>query len=206
MSLLRVVIAEDHPVTRLGLKALLETASGFHLVGDAADGASALEMIRTLQPDVALVDWRLPALDAAGLLQALKLERNRSRVLVLTGVGSVEQARLALQSGAYGFLRKSADPEDIVRAVRMVARGQRVIDPELTAELASAPPGATLSVRELEVLRAMVDGASNREIGLALGVSEATVRTHVSNLLFKLDARDRTEAVTLGLRRGLIEL
>lgn len=205
-STIRVALVEDHPVTRLGLRALLAEDAAIELVAEAVDGRSAIEACLETQPDVVVVDLRLPDMDALGVLEALRSGRCASRLLVLTGFGTAEKARELLRAGAAGFLRKSADPDLLLDAIRSIASGRRMVDPELSADLALAMPGGDLTPREVEILRLMASGATNKEIGDALFVSAGTVRTHVSRLLAKLGASDRTEAVMIGVRKGLIEL
>lgn len=205
-SVVTVLVADDHPVTRLGMVTVLGGADGVEVVGQAIDGAEALAAIRATRPAVAVLDLRLPVHDALDVLRELRRDAIDVATIVITATGTAEQARLALQLGARGFFRKTVPMDDLIAAVRAVAAGRRAIDPTIAIELAELLPARPLSAREREVLRAMATGASNKEIANELGMTEATARTHVRNVLEKLDATDRTEAVTRALRWGILEL
>lgn len=201
---IQVLVCDDHPITRFGIVTLFRSDPDFEVIGEVGNGTSAVESCVELQPDLLLLDFRVPPFDAPGVLRELRMRRCAVPVLVLTGVGSVDCARLVLRLGARGFVQKSTPHPALLAAARTTARGGRAVDPEIALALATNVGGTPLSPRELEVLATMASGATNREIGAQLGMAEGTVRTHVAHLLDKLDAGDRTEAVVIALRRGLI--
>lgn len=202
----RVVLADDHPVTRLGLRAMIAATAGLTIVGEAPDGPAALKLCRELSPDVALLDFWLPGLNAQQVLEQLRAESSPVRALVVSGQGTLEAARLAKRSGAFGFLSKDTEPGALTRAVYEVAAGRAVWTVAQRRSFTELEQRPVLSARELEVLRALSTGASNKEIAQQLGLADGTVRIHLSNIFGKLDVDDRTAAVTLALRQGLIAL
>jgi DNA-binding NarL/FixJ family response regulator len=213
MSRLRVVIADDQPLMRAGFKTVLEATGTIEVVAEAGDGEEAIRAAETHAPDVILMDIRMPRVD--GIEATRRLPRHR--VLILTTFGLDEYIVEALRAGASGFLLKDARPQELVAAVRAVAAGDAVLSAPVTRRLLDqiahrlpAPVTredgalAELTERELEVLRLMAGGLSNAEIAAALVVSEATVKSHVSNLLGKLGLRDRVQAVILAYETGLV--
>lgn len=202
-----VLIADDHPVVRQGLAVLLEVQDDITLIGQAGDGAEAVRLTLQHDPDVLLLDLKLPVLDGLGVLARLQAQPVRTRVLVLTSAAGPSGPALALQAGAAGFLYKDVDPDALVRAIRSVHDGHTVLAPE-AAGLVTARPGsdargvAALTSREREVLALLADGRSNREIARSLGVAEKTVKTHVSAVLAKLGVADRTQAALLAVRQA----
>jgi DNA-binding NarL/FixJ family response regulator len=212
MSRLRVVIADDQPLMRAGFKTVLEATGSIEVVAEAGDGEEAIRAAETHAPDVILMDIRMPRVD--GLEATRRLPRHR--VLILTTFGLDEYIVEALRAGASGFLLKDARPQELVAAVKAVAAGDAVLSAPVTRRLLDqiahrlpAPVQgdgalADLTDRELEVLRLMASGMSNAEIAAALVVSEATVKSHVSNLLGKLGLRDRVQAVILAYETGLV--
>lgn len=204
MNSIRILIADDHPVVREGLAGMLASQRDFVLVGSAADGAAAVEQIVALQPDVVLLDLRMPVADGVAVLETLQALRIRPRVLVLTTYDSDSDIVRALQAGATGYLLKDTPREDLFRAIRAVAQGQSVLTPTLTSRLMDyvrAPAVEALTPREIEVLQWVAVGDSNREIGRRLHISEATVKTHLLHIYGKLGVNDRTAAVTAALER-----
>jgi DNA-binding NarL/FixJ family response regulator len=202
-----VLIADDHPVVRQGLAVLLDVQDDISLVGQASDGDEAVRLTMERLPDVLLLDLKLPALDGMGVLAALRAAASPTRVLVLTSTAGPSGPALALQAGAAGFLYKDVDPDALVRAIRSVHDGHTVLAPEAAGLIAAGSPAgaggmSALTVREREVLALVADGRSNREIARALGVSEKTVKTHVSAVLAKLGVADRTQAALLAVREG----
>jgi DNA-binding NarL/FixJ family response regulator len=208
---LRVVIADDQPLMRAGFKTVLEATGSIEVVGEAGDGEEAVRIAEALEPDVVLMDIQMPRLDGIEATRRMP----RRRVLILTTFGLDDYIVDALRAGASGFLLKDARPQELVGAVRAVAAGDAVLSAPVTRRLLDqvahrlpAPvPHASfdgLTERELEVLRLLAAGLSNAEIATALTVSEATVKTHVSNLLGKLGLRDRVQAVILAYERGLV--
>jgi len=202
-----VLIADDHPVVRQGLAVLFEVQDDIDLVGQASDGAEAVKLTRELAPDVLLLDLMLPGLDGMGVLARLRADDSRTRVLVLTSAGGSTRPALALQAGAAGFLYKDVDPDALVRAIRSVHDGNTVLAPG-AAGLVTGRTGrdvrgvGALTGREREVFTLLADGQSNRQIARRLGVSEKTVKTHVSAVLAKLGVADRTQAALLAARES----
>jgi DNA-binding NarL/FixJ family response regulator len=206
-----VVIADDHPVVLQGLAVLFEVQDDICLIGQAGDGADAVRLTRELDPDVLLLDLKLPGLDGMGVLSELTSAGTRTRVLVLTSATGPSGPGRALQAGAAGFLYKDVDPDALVRAIRAVHDGNTVLAPEAAGLVAARPGGdargiSTLTAREREVLALLADGRSNREIARSLRVTEKTVKTHVSSVLAKLGVADRTQAALLAVRQSAVEL
>lgn len=205
MSRIRVVLADDHPVTRIGLKAALATDARIALVGEAVDGQAAIDACRQHRPDVLLLDIRLPVIDGFGVLEWRRKSATAIRAILITGVGTVEHARRGMELGASGFLWKKSDPHFICDAIVKVHAGKQVVEPDVAKELATVRRAEQLSPRERDVLLALAKGLTNREIATMLGVAETTVRTHVNGVFAKLGVSDRTEAVSVGYQRGLID-
>jgi DNA-binding NarL/FixJ family response regulator len=216
---IRVLIADDQALVRGGLRMILEAQPDMEVVGEAADGADAVAAAREHAPDVVLMDVRMPGAD--GIEATRRLVRSTPgagpRVLILTTFDTDEAVYDAVRAGASGFMLKSAPPEQLVDGVRTVVRGDALLAPEVTRRLLERfaerpPPGqrlppqlATLTARELEVLRHVADGRSNAEIAAALVLTEATVKTHVTHILAKLRLRDRVQAVALAYRSGFMD-
>jgi DNA-binding NarL/FixJ family response regulator len=203
---IRVLIADDHPVVRQGLQVLLSVHDGIEVVGEAGDAAEALARAAELDPDVILLDLKLPDRDGITVLRELRDRGVRARALVLTSASDRGLVPLAVAAGAAGFLYKDVDPDALVRAVRSVHDGNTLLAPEAAGSLvASGAPAVrgigALTGREREVLAQLADGRSNREIAKALSVSEKTVKTHVSSVLAKLGVADRTQAAVLAVRQ-----
>ncbi len=200
-----VLIVDDHPVVRQGLRVLLEVQDGIVVAGEAGDGATALALAAERAPDVILLDLKLPGLDGIAVLSELKARGSTARALVLTSATEPASASLALRSGAAGVLYKDVDPDALVRAIRSVHDGHLLLAPEAAGTLvrnAGLPWGGidALTRREREVLAELAKGQSNREIARALHVSEKTVKAHVSAILAKLGVQDRTQAALLAVR------
>jgi DNA-binding NarL/FixJ family response regulator len=214
---IRVAVADDQALVRLGLRVLLESEDDLELVGEAADGRQALELVRASRPDVVLMDVRMPVMDGLEALRSIgeDPELAATRVVVLTTFELDEYVFEALRSGASGFLIKDSEPADILRAVRVVARGESLLSPTVTrrviGEFAGRPvprrhrvPSLDpLTEREREVVALVAEGLTNDEIAARLVVSPATVRTHVGRAMSKLDARDRAQLVVLAFQTGL---
>lgn len=200
-----VVIADDHPVVRQGLAVLLDVQDDIELVGEANDGHEAVRLTLEHAPDVLLLDLKLPGLDGLGVLGELRARGVRTRVLVLTSAAGPTSPALALQAGAAGFLYKDVDPDALVRAIRSVHDGHTVLAPDAAGLVAARPATdargiGSLTARERDVLALVADGRSNREIARMLGISEKTVKAHVSAILAKLGVADRTQAALLAVR------
>jgi DNA-binding NarL/FixJ family response regulator len=215
--MIRVVIADDQAVVRGGLRMILESEADIEVTGEAADGRHALDLVRELDPDVVLMDIRMPTLDGIEATRRLVTAGGRARVLVLTTYDLDENVYDALKAGAAGFLVKTESPARLVQAVRVVAAGEALLAPDITRRLVDrfvtgmrpntpAPPELdVLSPRELEVLRLVARGLSNAEIAEALFVSDGTVKTHVARILSKLGLRDRVQVVVFAYERGIVE-
>ncbi|WP_433378321.1 response regulator [Actinoplanes sp. CA-142083] len=199
---IRVLIVDDHPAVRRGLRTFLELADGLEVTGEAADGPTALEMIAETGPDVVLLDMMLPGLDGVEVLHELRRRELACRVLVVSSFA--DRMPAAIRAGARGYLSKDVDPGALVAAVRSVAAGHLLLDPSAAdALLAPTATGETLTARERDVLTLLAEGRSNREIAQTLVVSEKTVKTHVSSILLKLGLADRTQAAVYAVRQGL---
>ena len=205
----RVLVVDDHPVVRSGLRALLEAQDDLEVVGEAADGAQALVAVAADPPDVVLVDLRMPRLDGVALIERLRERHPTVRALVLTTYDADADIVRAVEAGATGYLLKDAPREELFRAVRAAARGEPVLAPAVAQRLmrrAGAPRAPVPTGRELDVLRLVAQGLTNRAIARRLEVSEATVKTHLVHAFAKLGVDDRTAAVTAALERGLLRL
>ncbi len=214
MSAISILIVDDHMVVRDGLSAMLGREKDFQVVGEARNGLDAVEKARELKPEVVLMDLRMPELDGVEAMRRIKLERPQTQFLVLTTFDTDEYIFKAVEAGARGYLLKDTSREDLFRAVRAVHRGESLIEPGVAAKLLDrftqlsrqGPDTEILSPREVEVLQLMAKGAANKEIASSLSISESTVKTHIANIFQKLDANDRTEAVTKALHKGIIRL
>jgi DNA-binding NarL/FixJ family response regulator len=207
---IRVVIADDHAVVRQGLRTYLELQDDIDVVAEAADGAEAVDAATRHAPDVVLLDLAMPRLDGVGALRELRERAPEVRVIVLTSFGEDDRLFAALRAGAAGFLLKDTEPPDLVRAIRTAHAGQAPLSPatatRVVEELTRGGRGRAadlLTPRELEVLRLIARGRSNKRIALELGVAEKTVKTHVGHVLAKLDLSDRTQAALYAVREGL---
>jgi len=203
---LRVLVVDDHPIMRSGYVMVLRAAEGVTVVGEAADGEAAVAEYARLRPDVLVLDLSLPRLDGWQVLARVRASDPQARVLVVSAFGGDEDVHRALSAGALGYLLKESTADEIVAAVRAVAKSGRRLSPGAAEALAERATYSALTDREADVLRAMARGESNKEIGVTLGVTENTVKGYVSNVLDKLGVTDRTAAVSLALERGLIHL
>jgi DNA-binding NarL/FixJ family response regulator len=203
---IRILLVDDHHIVRQGLAALLKTVPGFAVVAEASDGQQAVEAFRKYQPDVTLMDLRLPKMNGVEAIGRIRQEFSSARIIVLTTFDGDEDIYRAMQAGAKGYLLKGMDLNELTEAVKVVHSGKSRIPSRVAEKLAERMGGATLTPRELEVLHLIVAGKSNRDIGNALFISEATVKTHVNSLLSKLGVEDRTQAATTALQRGIVHL
>jgi DNA-binding NarL/FixJ family response regulator len=205
----RVLVADDHLVVRAGLRALLGIHDGIALVGEAGDGAEAVELARELRPDVVLMDLVMPVEDGVSATARIRAELPGTNVLVLTTYDTDADIFRALAAGAVGYLLKDVGGADLAAAIRAAARGESVLTPSVAARVVGrmrAPAEEALSARELDVLGLAAEGAANREIARALHISEATVKTHLLRVYAKLGVNDRTAAVTAALAKGILRL
>jgi two-component system, NarL family, response regulator LiaR len=207
-DLIRILIADDHYVVRQGLTALLTPRNGMEVVGEAATGREVVELARTLQPDVILMDMIMPELDGPAAITVIKHENPDARILVLTSFGESKQIMAALQAGALGYLLKDSSPDDLLHAIRSVHRGNLVLPQDLALKLMQPQPAVAaldqLTERETDVLRLLAQGQSNQEIAVNLSISTTTVRSHVSTILMKLGVSNRTQAALLARERQLL--
>lgn len=205
---IRVLVTDDHPVVRDGIRGMFDREPGFEVVGEAADGTRAVELTRVLEPDVVLMDLRMPGMSGVEATRELTRLGLSTRVLVLTTYATDSDVGPAIEAGATGYLLKDALPDELIRAVRLAARGETVLSPLVATRLVGRvrEPVVALSDRELEILRLIADGSTNREAAARLFISEATVKTHVLHIYAKLGVNDRAAAVAAGFRRGLLDL
>lgn len=206
---IRVLLADDHPIVRDGLAALLSTQPDLTVVGEAATGAEALHQTASLTPDVVLMDLQMPGMDGMTATAAIRAAHPEVRVLVLTTYDTDADITAAVDAGAVGYLLKDTGRHELCAAVRTAARGGAALSPTVAAKVLAhmrGDRGAGLSGRELEVLSAVARGQSNKQIARALRLSEATVKTHLLHIYAKLDVGDRTAAVTAALGRGIIRM
>ncbi len=203
---IHVLVVDDHPVVRRGLHSMLDGESGISIIGMACSGEEALLLTEKLNPDVVLLDLRMPNMSGVEVIVALRTTFPHPRILVLTNHQLDEDVYNALQAGALGYLLKSASQTEVIDAIIAVSRGNRSIPAALAMRLAERVGRSALSPREQEVLELVVQGLTNKEIGQKLYISDITARNHVISLIAKLAAKDRTEAATIAIRRGLVML
>jgi len=206
MECIRILVVDDHPVVRRGLHSMLDGESGISVVGMASCGKEGLQLAEKLNPDVVLLDLRMSDMGGVEVINALRAARRDSKVLVLTNYQLDEDIFNAIEAGALGYLLKSASQEEVIEAIKAVSQGKRQIPSALAMRLAERMARTALSAREQEVLELVVQGLTNKEIAQQLCISDITARNHVISLLAKLDAKDRTEAATIAIRRGLVKL
>jgi NarL family two-component system response regulator LiaR len=209
---IRVMIVDDHAVVREGIRTYLELEDQFQIVGEAANGREAAEKVRAIRPDVVLMDLLMPELDGIGATKAIKEFDPNIKILILTSFTDDEHILPAIEAGATGYLLKDVSAEELTRAIEGAYRGEAQLHPEVTRRLMERvrqprrpqqQPGEDLTPRELEVLRLIASGMSNKEIGRELVMTERTVKGHVSNILSKLNLQDRTQAALYAVRHGL---
>jgi DNA-binding NarL/FixJ family response regulator len=203
---IRVLSVDDHPLLREGIATLINNQPDMCIVGEASSGREALERFRELHPDITLMDVRLPDMSGIDAMIAIRKEFPEARVIMLTtSEGDVEIQR-ALEGGARGYMLKSMPPKDLVEAIRQVHAGKKRIPPSIAAHLAEHYSDESLTAREIEVLQQIAGGNRNRDIGERLFISEETVKVHIKHIMDKLGASDRTQAVAIAVRRGIIHL
>jgi DNA-binding NarL/FixJ family response regulator len=203
---IRVLIADDHPIFRVGLRNLIDQQSDMVVVGEASDGPEAVKAFGQLLPDVTLMDLRMPGLDGPEAIAAVIKDHADAKIMVLTTYDGDEDIYRAVQAGARGYLLKDTFPEGMLDAIRDVNAGGQLFADDVAGKLADRTPGATLSTRELAVLELVARGLTNREIQTALSMAEGTVKNHLKRIFEKLEVTDRTEAALVAVRRGVIRL
>ncbi|MEO9125604.1 MAG: response regulator transcription factor [Microcoleus sp.] len=203
---IRVLIVDDHSIVRQGLATIINRDLEMTVIAQAEDGQQAIDLFREHQPDVTLMDLRMPQMGGVESIAAICAEFKTARIMVLTTYDSDEDIYRGLQAGAQGFLLKDAKPNELLNAIRTIDRGQKYIPSDVGAKLAQRLSNPELSDRELAVLRLMAQGMSNLQIAAALNIGESTVKSHVNRILSKLGVSDRTQAVIVSVKRGIVSL
>ena len=203
---IRILAVDDHPVVRNGIAGLLEDQADMVLVGEASNGRDAIQQFRVHQPDVTLMDLQMPEMSGIDAIIAIRNESPQARIIVLTTYTGDVQVVRALKAGAQGYLIKNLLHKELLEAIRKVHAGKKILTPEVSGEVASHAADDSLTSAEISVLRLIADGNANKQIAAQLSISEETVKSRVKNILSKLGASDRTHAVTIALKRGIIEL
>lgn len=205
-SLIRLLVADDHTVVRNGLAGILNAQADMKVVAEAADGEMALQLFRQQRPDISLLDLSMPKLDGTQTLEAIRSIDPAAKVVVLTTYDTDDDIERVLKAGAKAYLLKDIEPADLVQSIRDVMAGQTAVAPAVAAKLATRLTRVQLTMREMEVLKLISRGDANKEIGNSLHISESTVKLHINALFEKLGVNSRTEAMRVGLERGLIRL
>jgi DNA-binding NarL/FixJ family response regulator len=203
---IRVLAVDDHPLLREGIAALIATEEDMELIGEASNGREALDLFRKLKPDITLMDLQMPEMNGIDAIGAIRGEFSDARIIVLTTQPGDIQVSRALKAGARAYLLKGLLRKELLDTIRAVHAGQKRLSPEIAAEIAEHATDGALTPREIDVLRLVAGGNANKEIGALLSLTEVTVKSHVKNILAKLGANDRTHAVTIALKRGIIDL
>ena len=206
LPLIRILSVDDHPLLRSGIGALIATQPDMQLVAEAANGKEAVQLYRELRPDVTLMDLQMPAMSGLDAITAIKSEAPSARIIVLTTYSGDVLAQRALKAGAHAYVLKSLVRTEILDTIRLVYAGEKRIQADVAADMAKHTADAALTSREIQVLQLVGSGYANKAISAKLDINEETTKTHIKNILAKLGARDRTHAVSLGLKRGIISL
>lgn len=205
-SSIRILTVDDHPILREGIAAILAAEPGFELVGEANNGREAVDQFRAHRPDVTLMDLQMPHMNGIEAIRAIRREFPEARIIVLTTYSGDAQAVRAFAAGAFGYLLKSMLRKELIETIRSAHAGKKRIPPEVAVEMAEHHTDDSLTEREIEVLLQVAGGMANKMIAVDLKISEETVKAHMKNILSKLGANDRTHAVTIALKRGIIEI
>jgi two-component system NarL family response regulator len=203
---IRILIVDDHPVVRAGLTSMLGTQAELDVIGTASSGEEALAKLRQVEPDVVLLDLRMHGMSGVDTLLAMKQSAHDTRVIILTSFETDEDIYRAVQAGAQGYLLKDTSLKEMVEAIRTVHAGKKYIPRDIASRLAERMMRTDLTPREVEILKLLSKGPTNKQIGHALGISENTVKNHVNSVIEKLEVSDRTEAATTAIQRGLISV
>jgi len=203
---IRVLCVDDHPLVRKGIASLLSTESDVVLIAEASTGREAIELFRRFEPDVTLMDLRLPDLDGVTVTRMIRQEFPEARILALTSYDGDQDIYSAIEAGVRGYLLKEVVHSEVLRAIRTVHAGKRVLPPDVLERLSEHFPQITLTPREVEVLAFVAQGFANKDIASRLGTASGTIKMHVQNILAKLGAADRTHAVTIAIQRGILHV
>ncbi len=204
--MIRILIAEDHLIARVGVKTILNTQPDMNVVAEAVNGAQAVELHRQHRPDITLMDMRMPGTSGQEAITAIRREQPQARIIALSTYGGDEEIRRALNSGVCAYLTKDVLHDELIRAIHAVHAGETYLPPSIRAALEASSLPAGLSARELDVLALIVKGHGNKQIAYDLGIAEHTVKNHVKSILNKLGVADRTQAATAAIQRGIIHL
>jgi DNA-binding NarL/FixJ family response regulator len=206
LNLIRILTVDDHPLLRKGIAALVNAEPDLKLVAEASNGKEAIDAFRSYRPDVTLMDLQMPGVDGIEAIETIRRESPEARIIVLTTYSGDMQVLRALRAGARGYILKGSVHEELLTTIRAVHAGQKRIPPDVAAELANHATDDALTEREIDVLKLIAAGNANKQIADRLSISEATVKSRVTNILSKLGANDRAHALTIGLKRGIIAL
>jgi DNA-binding NarL/FixJ family response regulator len=205
-EVLGILCVDDHPLVRKGIAAILANEKDMNLIAEAGSGAEAVEAFRQFHPDVTLMDLRMPGMDGIEATKEIRKIDSEAKIIALTSYDGDQEIYRALEAGVRGYILKESVHTEIVRAIRVVQSGKRLMPPEVAERLSEHFPQVALTPREIEVLQHVAKGLGNKEIGVRLGTAAGTVKMHLQNILSKLGASDRTHAVTLAIRRGIIHI
>ena len=204
--MIRILTVDDHPLLRVGIAALIGNQADMEVIAEACTGREALECFRKYLPDITLMDLQMPGMSGFDAMSAIRNEFPEARIIILTTHAGDVQVSRALKAGARAYLLKSSVRKELLETIRAVQCGQRRVSPELAAEIAEHAADNVLTPREVDVLRFVAEGSANKEIAARLSLTEETVKAHIRNILSKLGANDRTHAVSIGVKRGIIDL